>query len=418
MPKNAKLIIFLLVVIVAASVFMTLSTSTQKTALEQEKARLENEIAQYKDREQQLTQENKRIGDQLKEAQGAQGRLQKQITDFSDKVTALTTERDDWKTRVEDLKKERDQLIAKLQEKPEVPAGAAALGPGQVMPAGPQDMPTAAAAVPSGDEDQYWAQVLKEKAGLEIKLNELQSKLSQGSVDVEELKKKNSDLEIELGQLKNEKEDIERHIKYSEDLANTLSIDLAREKNDKRYLTDRTDKMKEENLALRAQVKELTASKMALEKSIARISEDKSSAESKLRTTESIIQNRIDEVLDIKKNLDKKIETSSATGSKEIELPPIVISAPSPTSTKSSAANPVNLGSAGYNGRVLSINNDSNFVIIDLGQDAGVSVGDNLSVYRGSKYIAGLEIIQARKDISAADIKQKGAKIQVGDTVK
>ena len=41
-----------------------------------------------------------------------------------------------------------------------------------------------------------------------------------------------------------------------------------------------------------------------------------------------------------------------------------------------------------------------------------------LSVYRDSKYIARLEVIQVRKDISAADIKDQWSKVVVGDTVK
>ena len=69
-------------------------------------------------------------------------------------------------------------------------------------------------------------------------------------------------------------------------------------------------------------------------------------------------------------------------------------------------------------GNIVSVNDENNFVIVNLGQDAGVKMGDKLNVYHGADYIAGLEVIQVRKDIAAADIKNKVKKIEVGDSVR
>jgi hypothetical protein len=66
----------------------------------------------------------------------------------------------------------------------------------------------------------------------------------------------------------------------------------------------------------------------------------------------------------------------------------------------------------------VSINKENNFVIIDLGQNSGVNIGDRLSVYRGDTYVGELEIIQVRTDISAADIKKQSMPIQAGDSVR
>lgn len=417
MPKVAKQIIIILGLLLGVSVFFTLSTLSQKEALEQSKTKLENELKQYQGKEQQLNDENKKLGDQLKGAQETQDKLQKQLADLSGKINSLSSERDDWKTKVDGLKAERDQLIAKLDdlEKRAEEAKSAQVALPQ-QPVVPTEIAMPTTPIPEG-QDKYWAEVLKEKASLEIKLGELQTQLSSGSVETGEYKKQISDLELELGQLKNEKEEITRKLKYSEDLANTLSIELAREKNDKRYVADRFDKVKEENLALRAQVKELTSMKIVLEKNMNKLSGDKDVVEKKLAETQSVIQNRIDEVMDIKTRLDKRLQSSSSSNtSKEVELPPIIVSAPSSSGSQESAG--TKGSTAGYNGRVLSINPENNFVVVDIGEDAGIQVGDKLSVYRGSKYVAGLEVIQVRKDISAADIKQKGARIQVGDSVR
>ena len=41
-----------------------------------------------------------------------------------------------------------------------------------------------------------------------------------------------------------------------------------------------------------------------------------------------------------------------------------------------------------------------------------------MNVYRGAEYVAGLEVIQVRKDIAAADIISKVVDIKIGDAVR
>jgi hypothetical protein len=56
---------------------------------------------------------------------------------------------------------------------------------------------------------------------------------------------------------------------------------------------------------------------------------------------------------------------------------------------------------------------------VDLGQEnSSVSVGNSLKVFRNSESIATLEVIQVRRDISAADIKDKSDELRVGDIVR
>jgi hypothetical protein len=57
-------------------------------------------------------------------------------------------------------------------------------------------------------------------------------------------------------------------------------------------------------------------------------------------------------------------------------------------------------------------------VIVDIGSNKGLKEGDVLNVYRGAEFIAGLEVIQVRRDIAAADIRNKILDIEVGDVVR
>jgi hypothetical protein len=220
-----------------------------------------------------------------------------------------------------------------------------------------------------------------------------------------------------LDSLKNEKQSIEREIQYREDMVNNLSLELARTKNDKKFMGERADKLEKDNISLRQELKQLVVSKGALEKSIIRLSQEKDQIEGKLGQSESIIQSKIDEIWQIKGDIDKTVDAAkivNPTGS-QMELSPIVVTSDGQAGTM---AVPPSSQGPGFHGRVVSLNEDNNFVIIDLGESAGLKLGDVLGVYHDSKYIARLEVIQVRKDISAADIKEQWTKVRVGDTIK
>lgn len=98
-----------------------------------------------------------------------------------------------------------------------------------------------------------------------------------------------------------------------------------------------------------------------------------------------------------------------------MELAPIVVSSADNPTGFAKASNP---NAPGIDGNIVSINPENNFVIIDIGEGSGIKAGDTLNVYREAEYIAGLEVIQVRKDIAAADIISKVTDIQVGDAVR
>jgi predicted nuclease with TOPRIM domain len=210
--------------------------------------------------------------------------------------------------------------------------------------------------------------------------------------------------------LKNERDEIVSKIKYGEDLADSLSIELARSRNDQKAVQDRADKVTAENQSLRGDIRQLTTTKVALEKSISKLTDEKGVIEKKLVETENIIQSRIDEIWKIKKDVDKRFDINkNAYG--EVELAPIVVNA-------GSAPAKMTAESVRKAGNIVSINEENNFVVINLGEKDNVRVGDALKVYRDKSAIGTIAVIQVRKDISAADIKQRTSAFKPGDTVR
>ncbi|MBP9853378.1 MAG: hypothetical protein KBD53_00755 [Candidatus Omnitrophica bacterium] len=265
-------------------------------------------------------------------------------------------------------------------------------------------------------DEMYWASVLKEKASLEVKIQQMEEALAKGSIEIVELKQSNDSIKLELESLRNASDDLAQEIKYKSNMINNLSLELARTKNDKKFVSDRMIKIQEENSNLRGEMKQLVSAKGSLQKSIVRLTQDKNKVERELGSSENLIQSKIDEIWEIKDSLDRSFKESAINlqNPGSVELPPIMVSSNNDTTIdfNSDGAEP------GFHGRIVSINEENNFVVVDIGEGSGIALGDALSVYRDSEYVARLEVIQVRKDISAADIKDQWSKVQVGDEIR
>ncbi len=440
MSKAAKRSLLILIVLLLATLGFAAFTIIEKQNVEEEKGIVEEKFAQarndFRNKEKKYVQDAKNLDSDLKAVYAQKDDLTKkikkietrtgaQIKSLSAEIEGITGDRDKWKRRIETIRQERDKLMAKitdltkkLEEKPEPeivyrdreadPETAAMLSALDVTSAPPIVSETGRVV-----DEAFWANLLKQKASLEIDIIKLKDELSAKSINIVELRQSNEELALQVDTLKHEKDEIDAEIRHKSDMIDNISLELARTKNDKKFIADRVEKLNAENGGLRQQMKQLVSVKNALEKSIVRLSQEKSKVEGRLGKTETLIQSKIDEIWEIKDDLDRSIRSArSDTPSSEVELPPIVVSS-------TGDAISYNAGTApGFNGRVISINDSKNFVIVDIGENTGVRLGDSLSVYRDAKYIARLEVIQVRKDISAADLKDQWSKVRVGDIIR
>jgi len=122
-----------------------------------------------------------------------------------------------------------------------------------------------------------------------------------------------------------------------------------------------------------------------------------------------------------KKGRQKEIRAEAYHSPDEVELPPIVLEGGPRRLAKLTPASPfghINK-SSGLKGRVVTVNRQHNFVVIDLGMEDGIEVGNSFSVYKGDSIIGYVEVIQTRKRIAAADIKdiKEGFHIEIDDIV-
>jgi len=370
-------------------------------------------------------------------------KLEKDLKDNQGKINSLKAERDKGIAELNELQKKfeavgktRDDLIDKLKEKSRQQAPVvAAVAPVQQE-----------ASVPANTE-AYWGTVLRAKKELEIQLAsiqaelknlqminaalrdekkqtaleiELQSQLSTVrselknlEINNEALRREKGLLEIDLNNLRKEKKDVQRQLDYNQKLLDSMSQEVVREKNDKMAIQENFKTTRAENKVLVRQLKSLVSRKMLLDKKVQDLADSKSVLEKRLDEMERMIARRAVKADALKNELEatKDAESPGPDKGGAVELPAIVVRSASP-------ADKLKAEIQEFGGKVLAVNLESNFVVIDLGSASGVDVGDIFKVYRDGRDIGALSVIQTRSSIAACDIKRMSTPMRIGDQVK
>jgi len=400
MDKKIKLIAIILGALCLAALFTAFSYVNKYKAVVRDNQQLEKD-------KQDLRQENNVLAQKSASSQQEASRLKERYDDLKSENEHLTSERDDLKKRYDDISEEKNKLIDRLQD---------ALAKGTAEEASGAQMPEVIG-------DQYWANVLKEKQNLELQLADLRDKLRNSELMMSELSGNKSDFELELQKVSKEKDEIQRQLEYNEKMADSLSLQLVREKDDKRKLEKQANLLKEENYALRNRLKEVTGTKVSLEKKLKAAEDKRLELYNRLNQTDLLMQEKLSEVMDIKQDLKDIRKGATPISGSAVELSPIVVRSPlaqqqavgmkEPQSESAGVATSLQPGA-----KVVSINEENNFVILNTGENQGIYKGQRLTVYRGETPIATLEVIQVRPNVCAADIKEKTADIKAGDIAK
>ena len=389
--KTFLLILIILSLIssaVAFSLFISKQQIQQKAdLLAQENEKIKDDNEKILKKVQALTQDNKA--------------KQEQLDRISQEMEGLVGQRDELQGKFEAARKELDEALRKVS--------VVQSSQSQISQRSSTFEEVSKQSVSSSADEAYWAGILKAKSALEIQITNIKNKLDEANIKMNEAEKNKSDLDSEVKRLNGERDDIVRELTYNKKLVDNLSLDLLREKKDKRSLSDQFDTLKEENYVLSNQLKQTLSLKISLEKKLNDLENKKDYLDSKMAQVNSVLQERISELRDIKKEIDSTSLNSSSLNS-IIELPAIVVK--SEDNDKGSSFKKE------LRGNVVSVDRKNNFVIINLGQDQGVNSGTTFKVYRNNSEIGVLEAIKVRKDITACDIKEESSTIAVGDEVK
>ena len=237
---------------------------------------------------------------------------------------------------------------------------------------------------------------------------------------LEESQTQNIQFEHDLKEVRKQSFLLQEKNKEADDRINDLSDELELEKGLR-------EEMKLEAAALKSQVEEALISKEALAQEIeekiilqGQLTTDLSASREKIAELEAQLEaeGRVGKELG---ELDEQIfkEESQGAGQdtvdndlglggelKEIVVAPQEIIGEQEISSPRGAVTEEAITSFDetLNGRILSVDTETEFVIVSLGKKDGLGVGHILSVFRGANYVGDIKITRLQPEMSAADL--------------
>lgn len=215
----------------------------------------------------------------------------------------------------------------------------------------------------------------REKITLQDELTEVMKQRKKLSLEIEELKLIKADLEIEIGELEEETKVLSDNYEKEKSQNDVVRLELAQK-------AERLEKVEGE---LESAVSEKETLQEMHESEKAKYAE---------------LKGRVDKLVEVKNVLEEKVR--SIINKQGIELERIVV--------KSEGE---------LEGRVLVVNREYNFVVVDVGVKDDIELGDFLTIFRNGKYVGEAQIEKIYDTMSAATIvkETKLKAIMVDDNV-
>ncbi|MFA5090889.1 MAG: hypothetical protein WC510_07735 [Candidatus Omnitrophota bacterium] len=395
MLDKTKIIIIGLVAILAVSLFVNLQVNIAKKSVERERNELKSEN----------TTLTKKVEESLKNNQ----QLIEKVTALKNDVDKLGKEKEDIKKRESNLQKQYELI---LKERDALKSKASA----PVSQAYQKESSPTAPSSPSPSGDSYWSGVLKAKTSLEYQIDTLRNDLKTIQINNEQIQKEKDALDLDVKNLMREKRDLEQQLEYTQKMFESVNSELVIEKNSRFKMQDNLKPLRSENAILRRQLKSLSSYKANLERKLKQAREDKAELERRFAEMGTMLESRLSQIGEMR----QEINTIGTSGTdkqeakrESIELPPIVVYPPSDNAL--TQGGPLE---SSYIGKVLEVNRENNYVVLDLGLSSGVRLGQSYRVYRGKEEIGAVKVIQVSNSVSACDIKRETQSIEVGDRIK
>jgi chromosome segregation ATPase len=382
MDKTKVVPIILLIIILGVG-FVAYNFYAQSTQLKANNQELRNINSSLQREKNSLQQKHQREVQKNRE-------LNQRISSINQQLSQIEQERNELNDKYQKATQERDQLAEKLRERP-------------------QGIRVEKASVGSDKSDDYWVDFIQEKAELEAQVDKLKQQVLDAKSQVAQFRNENEELSLETNEIKKKKENLEQEINTKKRALRVVSMDLVAERRQRGEAVNEVKKLRDETSSLKRQLIMANRQKGKLQDKLRETLDKKNTLEEKIIDAESILQEKSLAFKELQTDLSQTMEEGrrvTAGDSGSVELPPIIV--------KPETSTLMNL-----KGEVIAVNPEEQFVVFDLGESSGISPGALLKVMRGNREVATLEVIETRKNISAADIKDVVGNfdIQEGDIV-
>ncbi len=380
-----------------------------------DKTALANEIEPLRGQRKQYEEKINRLQVQVDQLNGDKQRLQEQMNGVGREKEELNNEINRLNGELNRARREVDQVRQQAQQSQQV----------QQAPVRESLAPTMVRQETNSNE--YWASVLRQKAALELKLEELDKKYSEAKLAAEKLRQEKTAIEQEVSTLTRENSDVKRELEYNKKLLDSFTVDLAMEKNNNYDIKNSLASLVKENKELKTKLVFIAERKEALEVSLSELKAKNQELEDSLEKMQIFVKSKLRQVDELKSEFSSikpeavkeavKQEKAAAQRKESVDLPTIVIRPDGKKETVAAIASQAETIKKAAN--IIAVNKDSNFVIMNQGSNQGIKTGDSFKVFDADNRPAGeIEVIQVRDNIAAADIKKEMQPLRVGFTVR
>jgi len=400
MDKKAPLIVLVLLVVAGMGYGGFKYHQTKVDQLTAEKDSLEDD-------KKRLSREKSDLSRELDQVNRDKVTLTNQLSQLNAQIGQVQQERERYENMYRQVQRERDGLLEELTGLREELA--ASKNKVQAVVYQPKEDDSQKKEL---TKDEFWADVLRQKAELETQLEDMTSKIRERDVKLNELESNTKGLEMQIADLDRLRGELQAALEFKERTMTILTKDLVKEREARKSVTIEVEKLKTENVALTREHKFLSRIQQDLEQKLRTSLDEKDILDRKVDEIETVLKEKALDIDSLQKQLTRSIASAkdvTPSQAKAVELPPIVV--------KSDAV--ASLPTPALEGKVMAVNAQEKFVIVDLGGTNGVKPGDKFKVLKNGKKIAGLTVIETRKDISACDINEASpaSPIKEGDLV-
>lgn len=345
-----------------------------------------------------LIQDNEDLRDQYNSERDKKNSLEERLSAVNSELSRLESERDKFRIKLSEVTQERDLLVEKLSSKQPVQSQVSV-----------SESMSSSSFLETGISEDHWADFVKKKAALEAKVDVLNKTLLDAKIQISSLDKDNKELSIKIDQLNKTKERLGEEVRFKERTLRVLSMDLVSEREERASAVTELRKLRSENVSLKREMVLANKEKMRLQTTLKTALDKKENLENRITDAENVLREKSLAFGELQDRLEQAIAGGKrviASESASVQLPPIVVKPESP-------------GLRGLRGEIIAVNKEEKFVVVDIGEASGLRPGTLLKVMRGDREISSLEVIETRREISAADIKEVvgGVTLQEGDIV-
>lgn len=234
------------------------------------------------------------------------------------------------------------------------------------------------------------------------------------------LKKDVAALEKERDELMQAKTSLETQTADLTKQAKAVADQLVQEKRAREALNTELAQVRKDATNIQTQIDQERGEKVAIAEDLA-----------KAKQSYQALSNELTTLRQAKEALEKRVKEMLAARAKEAEQIVVTPSGAAPSAAVPSAAAPAAAGASkaaaavpagkGTDGKVLVVNREFDFIVVNLGSRDAIKKGNRFVVLRGDKQIMTVEADKIYDNMSAANMleeEKKGSEVKEGDTVR